>query len=54
VELAARSFDQDPAYREIAPTILAIMHSQQADFGAATAAISVARACGREAGKTQV
>ena len=52
VKLAIRSFDRDPAYRAVAPTILAIMHSQQGDFGAATAAISVARAYAREAGVT--
>lgn len=52
VRRAARSFDQDPAFRELVPTILAIIHSQQADFGAATAEISLARAHAREAGTT--
>ncbi len=52
IGLAVRGFDQDPAYRTIVPTLLAIMHSQQADFGAATAEISAARAQAREAGVT--
>lgn len=52
VRRAARSFDQDPAFRELVPTILAIIHSQQADFGAATAEISLARVHARNAGTT--
>jgi LuxR family maltose regulon positive regulatory protein len=32
VELAASSLNQDPVYRATAPTILAMMHSQHAEF----------------------
>lgn len=52
VRQAARSLDQDPAYREIAPTILAIVHSQQANFSAATADIARARLHASEAATT--
>ncbi len=51
-EITLSSLNEDPVYRQIAPTLLAIRHSQQADFDAATAAIAVARAYDREAGMT--
>lgn len=52
VMLSARRLDQDPGYTDIAPTILAIMHYQRADFDDATMAISAARACARDFGAT--
>jgi len=52
IALVARSFDRDPTYKDLAPTTLAIFHCQRANFGAASAAISAARALSREAGMT--
>ena len=41
--LALSSLNEDPVYRANLADTLAIRHSQQADFDAATAAIAVAR-----------
>jgi LuxR family maltose regulon positive regulatory protein len=46
------SFNQDPLYCDIVPTILAVLHSQQANFDAAAEQIEIARAYAREAHTT--